>query len=104
MPPVVSELADADDDSSSSPPRSGPAGAAAGEGKGWRHFANVLKGFIGSNYLAVPFAFTAAGMLLGPLAVVAVAAISGACVIMIRVHTRPPLSSFALPCPHPATP
>lgn len=42
------------------------------------HFVNVLKGFIGSNYLSVPFAFSAAGMLLGPIAVCAVAAISGA--------------------------
>lgn len=43
-----------------------------------RHFANVLKGFIGSNFLAVPFAFAASGLLLGPLAVGLVAAVSGA--------------------------
>ena len=44
-----------------------------------RHFANVLKGFIGSNYLSVPFAYAAFGMLLGPLATGLVAAVSGAC-------------------------
>lgn len=55
------------------------------------HFVNVLKGFIGSNYLSVPFAFTAAGMLLGPIAVCAVAAISGAYSLIETTRPRPRL-------------
>lgn len=43
----------------------------------WHHFVNVIKSFIGSNYLSIPFAFAAAGIALGPIAVFAVAAISG---------------------------
>lgn len=49
-----------------------------------QHFANVLKGFIGSNFLAVPFAFAASGLLLGPLAVSLVAAVSGADVYVCK--------------------
>lgn len=53
-----------------------------------RHFANVLKGFIGSNFLAVPFAFAASGLLVGPLAVGLVAAASGACTYSINTRFR----------------
>lgn len=57
----------------------GHGGAAASGPSAWRHLVNVLKSFIGSNYLSIPFAFAASGLVLGPLAVFAIAAISGEC-------------------------
>lgn len=40
---------------------------------------NVLKSFIGSNYLVMPFAFAKAGVLLGGVALVVIAAITDRC-------------------------
>lgn len=52
-----------------------------------KHGVNVLKSFIGSNYLSVPFAFAAAGSLLGPLAVAFIASVSGfGCLLLVRIR------------------
>eukprot|EP00624_Nannochloropsis_granulata_P007816 evm.model.NODE_9690_length_6523_cov_22.885942.1 len=51
------------------------------------HAINVLKSFIGSNYLSVPFAFAAAGSLLGPLAVAFIASVSGlGCLLLVQIR------------------
>jgi len=52
-----------------------------------KHGVNVLKSFIGSNYLSVPFAFAAAGSLLGPLAVAFIASVSGfGCLLLVQIR------------------
>jgi len=55
----------------------------------WDHGVNVFKSFIGSNYLSIPFCFAASGLLLGPVAIFLIAAISGwGCMLLIKVRRR----------------
>ena len=74
----------ADDDSEQA--EDGPP-AAAKRRVARAHFTNVLKSFVGSNYLALPFTFAAAGTLLGPVAVAVVACVSGyGCLLLVQVR------------------
>lgn len=84
VPPVAdaTEAEEADDEQQGQQAQSG---SSSGRRRG--HFANVLKGFVGSNFLAIPFAFTASGVLLGPLAIAAIAGISGyGCLLLVRIR------------------
>ena len=51
--------------------------------------ANLIKAYLGSNYLGLPFAFQAAGMWLGVIMLVFVAAVTRqGCVLLVRVKRR----------------
>lgn len=52
-----------------------------------KHGINVLKSFLGSNYLSIPFAVAAAGSLFGPLLIAIIAFISGfGCLLLVRIR------------------
>ena len=73
--------------SSSSPPLPSPDDTQQQRRTAAKHGVNVLKSFIGSNYLSVPFAFAAAGSLMGPLAVAFIASVSGfGCLLLVQIR------------------
>ena len=52
-----------------------------------QHFINVIKSWVGSNFLSLPFAFAAFGTLIGPLAVAVVALVScGGCLLLVQIR------------------
>lgn len=52
-----------------------------------QHFINVIKSWVGSNFLSLPFAFAAFGTFVGPLAVAVVALVScSGCLLLVQIR------------------
>ena len=50
---------------------------------GWLDFSNILKAFVGSNYLSMPFAYSQAGIALGSVLLVIIALLTDRCCNLI---------------------